>query len=45
MDKEKQKLVKDIDLSANLRVHLLDSNDYGVMVWEVVRSSLGLEIK
>mgnify|MGYP005874182081 CR=1 FL=1 len=45
VDKEKRELVKDIHRLANLGVCLLDSKDSGVIVQEVVRSSLGAEIK
>ena len=45
MEEGKRELVKDIHHFANLGVHLLDSKDGGVMLQEVVRSSLGMAIK
>ena len=41
VSKEKQDLMRDIHRFANLRVHLLDSEDGGVFVQEVAKSSLG----
>lgn len=45
MDKEKLELVKDIHHLSNYGVHLLDFENGGVLVQELVQSSLGIEIK
>lgn len=45
VEKEKWESVKDIHRLANLGVHLLNSKDGGLIVQEVVRSTLGEEIK
>ncbi|KAF3619188.1 Cyclin-B2-4 [Capsicum annuum] len=45
MDKEKWELVKNTHCLANLEVHLLDTENGGVIIQEVAQSSLGAEIK
>ncbi|KAF3629454.1 ALBINO3-like protein 1, chloroplastic [Capsicum annuum] len=45
LEKGKRELMKDIHRMANLGVRLLDSKDEGVMVQEMIQSSLGAEIK
>ncbi|KAF3625254.1 hypothetical protein FXO37_30967 [Capsicum annuum] len=45
VDKEKRGLVKDIQRLSNLGVHLLDSKDRRVVVQEVLKLSLSVEVK
>ncbi len=45
VDEGMRDLVKDIHCFANLRVHLLDSEDGGVFIQKVAQSSLSAEIK
>ena len=45
LEERKWELVKDIDCLLNLGVRLVDSKDGSMIVQEVVRSSLGEEIK
>ena len=44
VDEEKRGLVKDIHQLANLGDHLLDFDNRGVIVQEVVKSSMGDEV-
>ncbi len=45
VEKKRRGLVKDINRLANLGVCLLDTEDRGVIVQEVVGSSLGTKVK
>ena len=45
VDEEKRGLVKDIHALTNLGVHLLDSEDRGVIVQEMVKLFLGAVVK